>query len=144
MAEVGKIQLTGRKALVVLFIVLAIGGYRYYTRQTTVDAGAKEKIQTWLFSEYARKALGKIKTEGIENLTEAEVEGVLNLEKIQIKSIKARGRRDDVVVRVEFMVDGKPPPDGKSVRYFKMRHSLITGWSMKRNTTALSYYLKLW
>ncbi len=47
------------------------------------------------------------------------------------------------MVRVEISVAGKDPPDGKRVRYYAMSHSVVTGWYLERETTALSYYLKL-
>jgi hypothetical protein len=57
--------------------------------------------------------------------------------------MKARGTPDDLVVRVKIRVDGGRPPDGREVRYFRMRHSTITGWRMERETGALAYYLNL-
>ena len=70
-------------------------------------------------------------------------EELLGLARIELPSIQARGRGDDVVVRVEIRVDGKEPPEGESVRYYRMSHSALTGWRVRRETTALSYYLKL-
>jgi hypothetical protein len=46
-------------------------------------------------------------------------------------------------VKIEIQVAGKDPPDGKRVRYYKMSHSTVTGWRVRRETTMLSYYLKL-
>ncbi|NIR45530.1 MAG: hypothetical protein GWN99_04060, partial [Gemmatimonadetes bacterium] len=42
---------------------------------------------------------------------------------IEFTSISARGRGDDIVVKVEVQVAGEEPPDGERVRYFKMSHS---------------------
>ncbi len=46
------------------------------------------------------------------------------------------------MVRAEILVDGGTPPDGRSVRYFRMRHSMVTGWRMRYEAHAVSYYLK--
>jgi len=57
--------------------------------------------------------------------------------------VEVRGRGDDIVVKVEVQVAGKDPPDGRRVRYFRMSHSSVTGWRMRYETSALSYYLKM-
>jgi hypothetical protein len=78
-----------------------------------------------------------------EEELEAKGEELLSLSDVQFTSISARGRGDDIVVKVEIRVAGQVPPDGKPVRYFRMSHSTVTGWRVRHETTALSYYLKL-
>jgi len=46
-------------------------------------------------------------------------------------------------VKVEVQVAGKDPPDGRRVRYFRMSHSTVTGWRVRWEASAFSYYLKL-
>ena len=143
-----QINVKGWKAIPVILVVLAIAGYKYYAMRTTLDTGAKEEIKFWLLSEYAGKALDNPKLQNLNAMSPAEAdqaaEELLRLNRINIKSIGARGKDDDIVVRVEIEVDGKAPPDGKSIRYFHMTHSTVTGWKMKWDAHWISYYLKLW
>jgi hypothetical protein len=143
-----QINIKGWKAIPVILVVLAIVGYKYYAMRSTLDTDATQVIKFWLLSEYAGKTLDNPKYKNFEALSPAEAdqaaEEILRLNRIEIKSIGARGKGDDIVVRVEIEVDGKAPPDGKSIRYFHMRHSTITGWTMKWDAHWFSYYLELW
>ena len=143
-----KINVTGWKVIPLLLVVLAIVVYKYNVMNTTLDAGGKQAIKTWVLSRYIARGLDSFEEQNIDEMTskqaERAVDHFLNLNKIDINSIKARGKGDDIIVRAEITVDGKTPPDGKSVRYFRMEHSMITGWRMKTETTSLWYHLKLW
>ena len=143
-----QINVKGWKAIPVILVVLAIVGYKFYAMKSTLDTDATKVIKFWLLAEYAGEALDNPKYKNFEALPRAEAdraaEELLKLQRIDIKSIGARGKGDDIVVRVEIAVDGKTPPDGKSIRYFRMTHSTITGWRMKWDASWISYYLKLW
>ena len=143
-----QINLKGWKAIPLILVVLAIVGYKYYAMRATLDTQATEELKFWLLAEYSRKALDDPKWKNLDAMSRSEADraskDLLGLAKIDIKSIGARGKDDDIVVRVEIEVDGKAPPDGKSIRYFHMKHSTITGWKMKRDAHWISYYLKLW
>ena len=131
-----------------LVVLLVIVGYKYYVMRETLDTAATQVIKTWILAEYVGKGIDNLKLQNLDAMSpeQAELAGeqLLKLNRINIKSIKTRGKGDDIVVRVEIMVNGKTPPDGKRIRYFRMKHSMITGWTMKRGATSLSYYLKLW
>jgi len=59
---------------------------------------------------------------------------------VRIESVAVRGLLYPKYVQAEISVDGKPPPDGRRVRYFEL--------DMLGNATALPsgshYYLRLW
>ena len=143
-----KINIKGWKVIPVIVVLLVIVGYKYYAMKETLDTDATQVIKTWILAEYVGKGIDNLKLQNPDAMSseqaEQAAEQLLKLNRIDIKSIKARGKGDDIVVRVEITVDGKTPPDGKRIRYFRMRHSMITGWTMKRGATSLSYYLKLW
>jgi hypothetical protein len=66
------------------------------------------------------------------------------LQRVTCPKITAHGSLDDAVVRAEVLIDGAPPPDGRSVRYFRMSYSSVLGWHLEsRRATALQYYLAL-
>jgi hypothetical protein len=65
----------------------------------------------------------------------------LDPEDVEIVSISARGRGEKIIARAEIRVGGEEPPDGRPVRYFRMRHSMATGWTVRSETQSWSYYL---
>ena len=112
--------------------------------RSTLESGAVELIRLELRGEYSARELAGV---DVSKLSEAEMEAaaeeLLALNSIALTSVSARGGGDDVIVKVEIQVAGGDPPDGKRVRYFGMSHGAVTGWRVERETTALSYYFKL-
>jgi hypothetical protein len=141
-----KLNVTGWKAIAVLILVGAVVGYRYYAMRTTLATEAAAELKFWLAAEYQAQGLPALREAldaGDRAVAEQAAAEVLARDRVTFRSVKARGRSDDVIVRAEILVDGAAPPTGKSVRYFRMRYSTVTGWRMERETTALSYFLKL-
>lgn len=142
-----KIKLTGWKAVALILIVLAVLGWRFTASRKTLGTEAAGVVRHWLIAEYARKNLAGW-TEEEKNFDNVEKSGekaqaLLAATRVKILSIKARGSGEDVVVKVKVEVDGKTPPDGESVRYFRMSHSPLIGWQMERSTGSWAWYLKL-
>ena len=136
-----QIRLTGVRALLLAIVLLGFGGWRSVTAYADLDEGAAQELSAWLKGEYARAQLRGITD--VNTLTPAGVDSLLASQKVSFASIKARGKPEDMVVRAEVLVDGKPPTTGESVRYYRMSYSTITGWRMKRETFAFAYYLRL-
>ena len=63
---------------------------------------------------------------------------------IDLNNVSARGFGSRRVVRVEVSLQGKPPPDGRTVRYFSMEYSLLFGWIYRQEVGPLSYWLAPW
>lgn len=145
MSEI-KIRVTGWKAILVLVVAVAFVGYRYVAMRTTLATEAADELRLWLAAGYISQGLPALQEaveRGDREAAATQAQDLVAQERIEFASIGARGSRDDVVVRVEILVDGKPPPDGRQVRYFRMRHSLVTGWTMRYETSALAYIFKL-
>ncbi len=144
MSEI-KVRLTGWKAIAVIVAVAGFVGYRYYSLQTTLATEAAEELKFWLVSEYMASGLPALR-QAVESsdpgAATALAQEILDRGRVEFTEISARGSSDDLVVRVEILVDGGAPPDGRRVRYFRMSHSLVTGWRMRRETNVLGYYLK--
>jgi hypothetical protein len=137
---VATIRVTGWKAVAVLVLVAALGVFRFVTARDALDADAQQQLGMWLRGEYASRYLAAIRP---DSLTPEQVQDLLRLDRIEFPSIRGIGTPDDMVVRVEITVDGGPPPDGRAVRYWRMRYSTITGWRMEREANALLYYLNV-
>lgn len=138
-----KIKLKGWSAVAALVVVAAVIGGKLMLERSTLETEAMEKLKFTLQGEYGSQLLHDVEPGQLTyEEMEAKATELLALEEIRFTSIKARGRGDDVRVRVEIEVAGKAPPDGERVRYYKMSHSRVTGWRVRREITALSYYLK--
>ncbi len=144
MSEI-KIKLTGWKAVLVIVAVAGFLGYRYYTLHTTVATEAADELRFWLAAEYMAAGLPALE-QAVESgdavAAEIQAQEILARERIEFTELSARGSPEDVVVRAEILVDGRAPPVGGPVRYFRMEHSMVTGWRMQREVHAISYYLK--
>lgn len=139
-----KIELKGWKAIAALAVIAVVLVATFRAERSTLETEAADELKVWIRSEYLSSGMvGMDPSQMTEEELQAKGEELLGLSDVQFTSIGARGRGDDVVVKVEIRVDGEEPPDGKSLRYFKMSHSAVTGWRVRHETTALSYYLKL-
>lgn len=138
--------LTGWKAIVAVIVAVVVGGYTLFMRNTTLDTQARDVIRTWVAAEYTGKALSKWEgTDYAQNppLAQQSADEILAATRVTIPSIKAKGSKREPIVRVEILVDGKPPGDGQGIRYYKMKFSPVMGWTMGHKVTAFSYYTKL-
>jgi anti-sigma-K factor RskA len=145
MSEI-RIRVTGWKAIVVLLLAAAFVGYRYYAVQTTLETGAADELRFWLAAEYMAQGLPALEdavARGDAAAAEEQAREIVARDRIEFIDMSARGAPEDLAVRVRIRVDGRAPPDGREVRYFRMRHSTVTGWRMRRETTKLGYYLTL-
>ncbi len=126
------ITFKGPWAFIVLLLLGAFTVFQYSDRNRTLESEAVDVIKMWLVAEYSRMMLPELQAmvqnpSGKEKQIEEMVKQI-SLDSVRIASIKARGKGDDVAVRVEITVDGKDPPDGKRIRYFRMSHSTLIGW----------------
>ena len=144
-------QLKGLPAVAVIVLVLSFGAYRVHSMQTALDTDGANELKFWISSEYASQITHSL-PEDVSAMSEQQMTETAKrlqaLERIELTSIHAkgmwsRGKDSDVVVKVDVLVDGQPPPDGIATRYYKMKYSSISGWRVVRETSAWSYRLKL-
>ncbi len=136
---------SGKVAITIL--VLYIGLFIATFNNQTLDSATEEEIKNGIRLEYARKYLPKIEDTSKISKTNTKARlGVQNIYKkmspqnIDIISMDARGRGDDVVVKVELQIDGEDPPDKKKIRYFGMSYNPFSGWSYKCEVKKWQYY----
>ena len=139
------ITLKGPWAVIALLLIGAFVVFQYSDRNRTLESDAVEELKTWLVAEYVRNALPELR-ELVDSPAgnEAQLEKLVRTfsrDRVRIVSIQARGRGDDVAVRVEIEVDGKNPPVGGRIRYFSMSHSTVLGWQYEHEIGKWGYYL---
>lgn len=141
------VQIHGWKAVAILLAFAGFFLYRFYAMQTTLDTGAVEALKPWIAGRAIQTALQETGDRPFEQLTQEEKMSLssklLASRRVEIESISAHGLGENAVVRVSVLVDGKPMPDGRTVRYYRMRYSPLTGWTFKQEVTAFSYWLEI-
>lgn len=138
-----KIRVRGWRAAIVILAALGFLAYRWVTVKTTLASEATVELRAWLRADYTRQILGELEPGALLNArTDPRVEALVDLERIEFPSIDSRGV-DPVYVRAEIRVAGKDPPDGRRVRYWQMERSAVTGWRVRREISALQYWLRL-
>lgn len=143
-----KIIVRGWKTLAILLALAGVWGYRQWSMRTSIDQAALEKLKPWIVAEFASKALSE--TAGgrpYEQLTTEERralgEKVLAAGRAEVRVTGLHGLGTEAVVRVEVLIDGQPPPDGRTTRYYRLDHSLLLGWTFRQEVPRLSYWLEL-
>jgi hypothetical protein len=115
-----RIELTGWKAIVTAGIILAVTGYRIYSRFPAVNDDGRKALREWLVKDYTGrgpKALAQRIADYRAGLPDRPLDVPAVEPNVEFVSISAHGWRDAMVVRSEISVDGGTPPDGQSVRY---------------------------
>jgi len=140
-----RITFAGKPALAILVGIAAIFTWRVAVTHDTVAPEVEEGLREVLAAEYAGVVLPGIEA-GVAQRDKAKVdEGVERLDSVMknivFASLRSRGGGDHVYVRAAILVDGGPPPKGKSIRYFQFSHSVLAGYVYAQEAMALEYYL---
>ena len=132
------IQLTGWKAVVVGVLVVGGAGYRSVTARTTLDTQGRQALEEWVAGEIRRPLLAD------ESVSlEEKAQAVLDAGSVEIRSMRARGPLDNLVVRIELEPGDHLPVGTELVRYYRMAYSTIGGWRHRSDATAFTFYTRL-
>ncbi len=133
-----EIKLTGWKGVTAGIAILALLGYQFHAARATLDGAGREVIAQWLTAEYQRYHLARTDLDD-----EQRARLLLEAAEVDIVSLTARGKPDALAVRVEVAPGPVHPPGSPLVRYYRMEHSLLTGWHHRANLRPWQYYLTL-
>ena len=138
-------RLTGWKAVAVIALIAAISGYRFFSRFQTVNDAQRDVLSTWLLKDYQGQGPHDLMKRVQEYKAGLPVQPVTELKPMNIDfaSLSAHGLSDTMVVKAQITVDGGPPPDGGSVRYFYLTRNLDGVWFVFTETNEYSYYRAL-
>jgi hypothetical protein len=132
-----RIELTGWKAIVVAVIVLAVSGYRIYSRFPSVNDAGREALRSWLVKDYTGRgprALARRAADYRAGLSDRPMPVPAEEPKVEFVSLSAHGSPSDMIARAEVSVDGGPPPDGRPVRYLFLTTKFEGGWMVFAET----------
>ncbi len=147
-----EVKLTGVNAVIAIVLLGGFAVYRVSAMQTELKTDALQELKLFLAAEYAKKGAADLSgalesgqpMSGQEAV--APTNALLATQRITFPSVSARGvwqGGGEVVAKVQIQVDGGPPPDGDSVRYYRMRYRSLSGWEVKGRTSAWAYWLKV-
>src|SRR5208282_1403789 len=135
----------------VLLAVAALAGFlgiKMYLHVVSVDEPMRDALREELMKEYSGlgpKDVTRILNETREGQPVETVHPVVQKD-VECKSISVRGTMGKPVnlVRVEITLDGGPPPDGRSVRYFQMETKFVgDGWMVIGESDSYNYFSAL-
>jgi hypothetical protein len=141
-------QLRGWHALVAIAALVAFLGIAMFLRVRTVDDGMRNAVRERLVNEYSGrgpKDIARIVAEAREGSPIEPVPEMVQRD-VEFTSIAAHGRMGApaILVRAEITVDGGPPPDGRTVRYFRVtRKFMEDGWMVVGESGPYFYYREL-
>jgi hypothetical protein len=134
-----------------LLAIVALGGFfgiKMYMHVVSVDQPMRDALREELQKEYSGlgpKDVTRILNEAAEGQPVEPLPPAVQHD-IEFKSIAACGTMGKPVklVRVEITVDGGPPPDGRSVRYFQMETKFVgDGWMVIGESSSYRYFSAL-
>ena len=138
----------GWKALVALGLVVAFFVGSYLWRFQTVDDTARDVLTAWLLKDYQgngpRDVMQRLQDykQGLPVQPLPEIKP-MNIELSSISALRTgKYTYSRMIVKVTITVDGGPPPDGRSTRYFYMTH-YGDSWFVSREAYSYSYYTAL-
>jgi len=141
-------KLRGWHALIGIVAVVGFLGLKVALRLRSVDDEMRDAIRVELLNEYSGRGRGDAARIIAEARAGSPIEPVPELvqRKIEFPSISARGEIGARVtlVRAEIIVDGGPPPDGRSVRYFQISRKFTgDGWMYVGNSDSYFFFKAL-
>ena len=142
-------QLRGWPAVIGIAAMAGITGIQMYSRVRPVNDAMRDAVRLELLKDYSGRAPRDIARLVGEARQGAPVEALPPLVQrdVEFTSMAARGSMGGggaIVVRAEVTVDGGPPPDGRSVRYFWVSRKFDSdAWMVMSETDSYRYFMAL-
>jgi hypothetical protein len=140
-------QFRGWHALVAIAALVGFLGFKMFLRLRSVDDEMRDAVRAELLNEYSGRGRADAARLVAEARAGTPVEPVPPLVQrdVAFPSIAARAEMGARVtlVRAEVIVDGGPPPDGRSVRYFQVSRKFTGGWMVVGTSDSYSYFREL-
>ena len=143
-----EMNLKGTPAVIAAVIIIAVAlGYRLFLENDLKDnPKLRRQLEMHLMVEIAgditadSDAIKAAMAAGDMDAAEDIAQGTLK-RKVTINDLAMKGSRENIIVRADYTVF-KPDGEKDKTGYYKFSHSPVTGWRYKRESTALSWYLK--
>lgn len=142
-----KFTLNGFTAIVAAVVVLTVGGIRYVCLWEALKPEQLGVLRKHLAQEDAQRlapALRAAMDAGNHQAAEQLASKSLDPADIKLGDVSARGSASDLIVRVSVRHRAADAASGAEVRYFRMSHSVLTGWKvLPRQPKWWQYWLRM-
>ncbi|HUJ31465.1 MAG TPA: hypothetical protein VLY23_09305 [Candidatus Acidoferrum sp.] len=140
-------EFRGWHALLGIALLLGFFGVKMLMHVRTVDDAMRAAVREELLNEYSGrgpKDVARLVTEAREGMPVEPVQPLVQRD-VEFTSIAAHGPMGSPVtlVRAEVRVDGGSPPDGRSVRYFRVSRKFTGGWMVVGDSNSYNYFMAL-
>ena len=133
------LELKGWPAVLVLAGIVTFSVWRLFSAHADLENGASDRLRDWITTEYHRDALTHYR-----DTPELLAEKVKQIEQLSFRNISARGKPDNMIVRVEVAPNPAEPAGTEHKRYFRMQYDELTGWHLRREVGVINWWLALW
>ena len=104
---------------------------------------ARETILTYLRNSYRAPVMARYRDAApTREMVEQKSAALEQVSDVTLSRVDVRGLLRPRYARVEIQVNGKTPPDGKTVRYFEIDG--VVGLAEHRAGSSWQYYFSLW
>lgn len=139
--------LRGWQAIAAIVALLGFFGIKAALHVRSVDDEMRAAVRERLLNEYSTRGpqdLARMVQEAREGLP-VEMPTPVVQRDVEFNSIAAHGKIGGgaALVRAQVTVDGGPPPDGRSIRYFAISPKMEGGWMVMGESNSYSYYNEL-
>lgn len=136
----GQINLKGWPAVLVIALLAPVAIFLGVWERSLPPAAAEAALP-YLQIRYGQEYQQQLEADRLagRRIDEELARKWMDSQNVEITSIKGRGWGSEVIAKIEYTVDGGPPPDGGSPAYMYLNHSSITGWSFKRDAISWNY-----
>ena len=139
-------QLRGWHAVVAIALLLGFFGVKTYLRIRPVDDEMRDAVREELLNEYSGrgpKDIARLVAQARQGSPVGPVPALVQRD-VEFTSIQAHGRMGGPVtlVRADVTVDGGPPPDGRSTRYFRLSRKFTGGWMVVGESDSYRYLME--
>src|SRR3984893_17119106 len=138
-----RIELTGWKAIVAAAIILAVTGFRIYSRFPAVNDDGRKALREWLVKDYTGrgpKALAQRVADYRAGLPDRPLDVPPVEPSVEFVSLSEHGWGEPMVVRSEISVAGGSPPVAQPVRYLFLTTEYEGGWMVLSESDSFRYY----
>lgn len=147
MGHTHTIRIRGWKAVVGAVVLAAAWvGWRIHV-SSTLDKEAVDALKPWIQAECARAVLKEAEQKPLTSMSKAEAEDfarrLVASHDVAIKVTGMHGTDGTYVIQADVAVDGKALPGRGNPRYYKMKYSVLTGWTYDHESDAVGYWLNL-
>ena len=141
------VEVKGGALWLLLLLLGGCWGFEYWLSRRTMDEAA-DTLKPFIAGRIAQDALNSLGNLPPDRLTPTQREWLssrlIPMTELEVNILGVRGMGHQRAVKASVLISGRPPPDGRTVRYYVMNYALPFGWTYSGETGRWGYWLKVW